>query len=191
MSLKSTARRGGLASFAALTALALASCSAGQITQTSSQVAAVDGAWADSEDGTIAVRDVAVVLDEQDEAALKFTAVNQDESGAAHTLESVEVDGQEVDIDQTPTLQAECSLVADNQQGIEQVPQFEEGCLHYTATSMENENYPIGGNVPVVFTFDHTSVELNTPITRDQLPAGEFHREEMTDANTDNPPENH
>lgn len=42
-SLNLAARRGALVTVAAASALALASCSAGQVTQTSSQVAAVDG----------------------------------------------------------------------------------------------------------------------------------------------------
>ena len=93
MSLKSVTRKGATISATAIAALALASCSAGQITQTSSQVAAVDGSDAESADGNIAVRDVAIQVEpDTNEASLKFTALNQaytdeqitalDESGA-------------------------------------------------------------------------------------------------------------
>ena len=60
----------------AASALLLAGCSAGQITQTSDQVAAVDGAGAASDNQEVAVQDVTVVLDDNGQAALKFTAIN-------------------------------------------------------------------------------------------------------------------
>lgn len=189
LSLKSAARRGGIASLAALSALALASCSAGQITQTSSKVAAVDGASADSADGTVAVRDVTIVLDEQQEdAALKFTAINQDQSMAEHTLESVEVDGQEVTIDNNEPLQANCSLVAGSQETIADLPQYEDGCITYTATSLDNEDFAIAGNLPVVFTFEHTTIELEATVSMVHPEVGEVQREDMTDTQTDNQP---
>ena len=97
MSLKSVTRKGATISATAIAALVLASCSAGQITQTSSQVAAVDGGEAETEDGNIAVRDVAIqVQPESGEASLKFTAVNQAYSDEEFTLDSVTVDGQDV-----------------------------------------------------------------------------------------------
>lgn len=188
LSLKSAARRGGIASLAALSALALASCSAGQITQTSSKVAAVDGASADSEDGTVAVRDVTVVLDEENEASLKFTAINQDQSMAEHTLESVEVDGQEVTIEDNEPLQANCSMVAASEATIADLPKFEDGCITYTATSLDNEDFAIAGNLPVVFTFEHTTIEVDSTVSMVHPEAGEVHREDMTDTQTDNQP---
>lgn len=188
MSLKSAARRGGIASAAALSALALASCSAGQITQTSTQVAAVDGAFADSEDGTIAVRDVTVIISDEGEAALKFTAVNQDPSMTEHTLESVDVDGNEVELDNNPPLAMNCSLVGHSESGMESVPEFENGCIEYTVTSLENEDYAIAGTTPVTFTFDNTTIEVLAAISGEQFESGEVDREDMTDANTDNIP---
>lgn len=188
MSLKSAARRGGIASAAALSALALASCSAGQITQTSSQVTAVDGAFADSEDGTIAVRDVTVIVSDEGEAALKFTAVNQDPSMTEHTLESVEVDGTEVELQNNPPLGMNCSLVGHSEAGMDKVREFDNGCIEYTVTSLENQDYAIAGTAPVTFTFEHTTVEVLAAISGEQHPAGQVNREDMTDANTDNVP---
>lgn len=92
-SLNSVARRGAIMTVAAASALALASCSAGQITQTSSQVAAVDGNQAAAESGAVVVRDVTVHLTEEGEAGVKFTAINQDTENVSHNLESVTVDG--------------------------------------------------------------------------------------------------
>ncbi|QGU05533.1 hypothetical protein CETAM_11505 [Corynebacterium comes] len=176
-SLKSAARRGGIISAAALSALALASCSAGQVTQTASQVAAVNGAEGNTEDGTVAVRDVTVVLDDQGEAALKFTAVNQDTSMTEHTLESVEVDGTPVDIDST-TLARGCALVADSAAGLESTPESQSsGCIDYAETSLPNQDFAYGGSVPVTFTFDSGEINVAATIAAPQLPAGTFDRE--------------
>ena len=54
-------KRAAVAAVAGCATLALVGCSAGQITQTSNQVAAVDGASGSTEDGALAVRDVMVV----------------------------------------------------------------------------------------------------------------------------------
>lgn len=176
-SLKSAARRGGIISAAALSALALASCSAGQVTQTASQVAPVNGAEGNSEDGTVAVRDVTIVLDEKGEAALKFTAINQDTSMTEHTLESVDVNGQVVSIDAEP-LSRDCVLVADSADRLEATPQADGiGCIQYTATSLDNENYAVGGNVPVTFTFDSGEIEVWAAVAAPQLPAGSHVRQ--------------
>ena len=91
--------------------LALVGCSAGQITQTSSQVAAVDGASGSTEDGALSVRDVIVVLAEDGQAAVKFTATNQDTSMRDHTLQSVEVDGQKATLGDNATIAYNLSLI--------------------------------------------------------------------------------
>lgn len=176
-SLKSAARRGGIISAAALSALALASCSAGQVTQTASQVAAVNGAEGSTEDGTVAVRDVTVVLDDQGQAALKFTAINQDTTMTEHTLESVEVDGTPVQVDSTP-LARDCVLVGDSAAGLESTPEAEDtGCIEYAETSLPNQDFAYGGNVPVTFTFDSGEIEVGATVSAPQLPAGSLVRE--------------
>ena len=96
-SLKSAARRGAIISVTAVSALALASCSAGHVTQTADKVAAVDGASASTEDNKVAVRDVTILVEPDGSAALKFTAVNQGYDTDVISLESVKVDGQRVD----------------------------------------------------------------------------------------------
>lgn len=172
----------GIISAAALSALALASCSAGQITQTSSQVAAVDGASADSEDGTVAVRDVTVVVNEEGDAALKFTAINQDPSMTEHTLDSVEVDGAAVEMD-SATLGRDCVLVGDSAEGLDSMPQAENtGCIEYTETSLPNDDFAIGGNLPVVFSFDTGEVEVTATIAAPQLTPGTFVRDSVPEA---------
>lgn len=174
-SLKPVARRGGTISAAALSALALVACSAGQITQTSSQVAAVDGATAGDRATGVAVMDVNVLLDENTgEAALKFTATNQDPEGEEVTLESVTVGGQEVELGKTEPIAANCSLVADFADGIKALPQDEDNCIQYVVTSLENQDFAYGGAVQVTFNFDNLDpIEVNAPVVAPGLPAGE------------------
>lgn len=175
-SLKSVARRGGTISAAALSALALVACSAGHITQTSSQVAAVDGAAAGDQATGVTVLDVSVVLDENTgDAALKFTATNQDPVATDYTLESVEVDGQAVRINGTQTIKPGCSLVADSAQGIKDMPEDKDNCIQYVSTSLNNEDFAFGGALPVSFTFDNLDapLEVKAPVVAPGLPAGE------------------
>lgn len=181
-SLKSAARRGGIVSAAALSALALASCSAGQITQTSSQVAAVNGAEGNSEDGTVAVRDVTIIVDDAGEAALKFTAINQDTTMTEHTLESIDVNGNAVEFEGA-SLGRDCVLVGDSAERLEVTPQSDGiGCIEYTETSLTNDDFAVGGNIPVTFSFDSGDVEVVAAVAAPQLPAGSFVRPESAEA---------
>ena len=77
-SLKSAARRGAIISVTAVSALALASCSAGHVAQTAEKVAAVDGASASTEDNKVAVRDVTILV-EPDGSCLLYTSDAADE----------------------------------------------------------------------------------------------------------------
>ncbi|WP_055178178.1 hypothetical protein [Corynebacterium lowii] len=178
--LKSAARRGGVISAAALSALVLASCSAGQVTQTSDQVAAVDGASAQNEEDTVAVRDVTVIVPENGngEAALKFTAINQDTNRVAHTLQSVSVNGKPVRVEQTPALDSGCSLVADSAAGIADLNKDSgAGCINYTATSLANDNFAPGGNTNVEFVFDSTTIPVTATISAPNLDSGTVSRD--------------
>lgn len=177
-SLKSAARRGGIVSATVLSALALAACSAGQISQTADQVAAVDGAEAQTEDDTIALRDVTVLIDDSwTNAALKFVMINQDTTATMHHLVSATVDGQAVDIDATPELDRNCSLIGDSQQGLDESLQDEAaGCIFYTATSLPNNDFAVGGSLPVTFTFDNGSVTVEAAISHPTLESGTYDR---------------
>lgn len=162
----------------AASALALVGCSAGQITQTSSQVAAVDGATAFTEDRSLSVQDVTVILEESGEAALKFVATNQDTSMQDHVLQSVSVDGTEVDLLGTTTsIDYNCVLVGDSADGIDRTPQAENACIQYVATSLENQDFAYGGNVPVTFTFDTGAVEVVATVAAPTLPSGNVARD--------------
>jgi len=158
--------------------LALVGCSAGQITQTSSQVAAVDGASGSTEDGALSVRDVTVVLAEDGQAALKFTATNQDTSMKDHTLKSVDVDGQNVTISGNSSIAYNCALVADSKDGLERMPQDKnDNCIEYTATTLANDDFAYGGNVPVTFNFDTGSLDVVATVSAPTLASGQVDRE--------------
>ncbi len=175
--LKTVARRGALISVAIASALALASCSAGQITQTSDQVAAVDGASADSEDGTIVVRDVTVQVADNGESGLKFTAINQDLSDATHTLESVTIGDEEVSLSGETSMKSNCNIVADIASEIKKIPQAESDCISQVTTSVDNPGFAVGGNQEVVFTFDNASITVLATVSAPVVNSGEHDRD--------------
>lgn len=154
-------------------ALALTGCSAGQITQTSSQVAAVDGATAFTENRELSVLDVTVVLDENGQAALKFVATNQDRSEADHQLLSAEVDGARVNLGSTKTIGYNCSLVSDSKDGLDRIPESKDACIQYVANSVENKDFAYGDNVPVKFNFDAGSIDVTATVSAHTVPSGE------------------
>lgn len=158
-------------------ALALTSCSAGQITQTSSQVAAVDGASAFTEDGALSVHDVTVILEENGEAALKFAATNQDTSMADHTLQSVTVDGAPVNLGSSQKITYNCVLVGDAAASLERMPQTDSDCTQYVTTSVANKDFAYGGNLPVKFNFDSGSIEVTATVAAPILPSGQVDRD--------------
>ncbi|STC99239.1 hypothetical protein [Corynebacterium renale] len=169
-----------LIAVAAVSALGLSACSAGQVSQTATQVAAVDGAEKDSESGSIALRDVTVLVNPDGTSALKFVAINQEKGQDAktHRLQSISVDGKPVTFDAVPPLKPTGTLVADSDEGIERHPQDEgAACTEYTATSLTNDDFAIGGNADVVFTFDSGTVEVTATIAAPTPVSGEFHRE--------------
>jgi len=176
-SLKSVARRGGAVSVAAASALLLAACSAGQITQTSSQVAAVNGASAQTEDGSVTVRDVTVILDDNGQAALKFTASNQDYEMREHKLQSVEVDGQSVQLQSVDPMPYNTTIVGDSADNLDKIPQSDDKKIQYTETQLSNRDFAYGGNLPVTFTFDSGKIETVATIAAPHRESGQEARE--------------
>ncbi|GAA1473484.1 hypothetical protein P4N68_10225 [Corynebacterium felinum] len=175
--LKTVARRGAMITAAAASALILASCSAGQVTQTSSQVAAVDGASADSEDGTVAVRDVTIHVTDKGETGVKFTAINQDNSDATHTLKSVTIDGKPVTIKGETAIKSNCTLVADVPSEMKKLVEPKGACVTHVTTSTENPGFAFGGTKEVVFTFDNATVTTSATISTPVLESGMVDRE--------------
>ncbi|MCZ9294415.1 hypothetical protein [Corynebacterium meitnerae] len=176
-SLKPVIRRAGAVSIAAASAVLLAACSAGQVTQTSSQVAAVNGASAQTEDGSITVQDVTIVLDENGDAAVKFTASNQDYDRHEHKLQSVAVNGETVEMTTPEPMGYNCSIVGNSADGLQEMPQAEGACIEYVKTSVDNDNFAYGGNVPVTFTFDTGKVETVATVAAPTVKSGETDRQ--------------
>ncbi len=162
----------------AASALLLAGCSAGHITQTSEQVAAVDGASAISDNEEVAVHDVTVVLDSEGQSALKFTAINQNTKREPHILQSVTVDGTPVQLNGSTTIASECSLVADSAEALEAMPKSDSNCIEYVTTSLPNKNFAYAGNVPVQFKFDVATVDVTATISAPTVQSGQSERGE-------------
>ncbi|OWM96366.1 hypothetical protein [Corynebacterium diphtheriae] len=176
-SLKSAARRGAMISVAAASALALVSCSAGQITQTSDQVAAVDGSEVDNANGTIALRDVTISLTEQGQAGVKFTAINQDNSNKEHVLKSITVDGTKATIDGDTKLASDCSIVGGIKAEMSRLTEPKAGCITHVITSVENKGLAVGGSKNVVFSFDSGDIALDATIAAPVLESGQHDRQ--------------
>ncbi|MHC9579699.1 hypothetical protein ACQQ6Z_05295 [Corynebacterium diphtheriae] len=183
-SLKSAARRGAMISVAAASALALVSCSAGQITQTSDQVAAVDGSEVDNANGTIALRDVTIALrdvtislTEQGQAGVKFTAINQDNSNKEHVLKSITVDGTKATIDGDTKLASDCSIVGGIKAEMSRLTEPKSGCITHVITSVENKGLAVGGSKNVVFSFDSGDIALDATIAAPVLESGQHDRQ--------------
>ena len=176
-SLKSAARRGAIISVTAVSALALASCSAGQVTQTADKVAAVDGASASTEDNKVAVRDVTILVEPDGTAALKFTAVNQGYDTDVISLESVKVDGQRVEMDKAQPLHRDQSIIADSQKNLDATTQQDSETVQYIATALENDDFGYAGSRPVTFEFSNGSIDVDATIAATQMQSGEFDRD--------------
>ena len=176
-SLKSAARRGAIISVTAVSALALASCSAGHVTQTADKVAAVDGASASTEDNKVAVRDVTILVEPDGTAALKFTAVNQGYDTDVISLESVEVDGQRVEMDKAQPLHRDQSIIADSQKNLDATTQQDSETVQYIATTLKNDDFGYAGDRPVTFEFSNGSIDVDATIAATQMQSGEFDRD--------------
>src|SRR5699024_8156927 len=123
------------------------------------------------------VREVTILVTEEGESGLKFTAINQDTSHTTHTLESVRVDGTEVEMDAPVSLERECALVADIQEELDKLVEPEAGCTEHVATSIENPGFAYGGNLPVEFVFDTGTLTVDAAISAPLLESGTFNRE--------------
>ncbi|ACP33808.1 hypothetical protein [Corynebacterium aurimucosum] len=178
-SLKSAARCGAIMSVTALSALALASCSAGHVAQTAEKVIAVDGASASSEDGKVAVRDVTIQVEpDTGETSLKFVAVNQGYKVDDVTLESVNVDGQDVPLEGVEPLPRDHALYADSQANLDRLPKDgKDKNITYVTTSLENEDYGFGGSRPVTFTFNTGTIEVDATVSASPLQSGNYDRD--------------
>lgn len=95
-----------------------------------------------------------------------------------HTLKSVDVDGKPATVGGTSAIAYNCTLVADSKDGLERMPQDKnDNCIEYTATSLVNDGFAYGGNVPVTFNFDSGSVDVVATVSAPTLASGQVDRE--------------
>lgn len=179
--LKSPAARGALALVAGSAALALTACGAGQISQTANQVPAVNGT--NGQIGDAVVRDVSLIIQEDNSVALKFNASNQAIKDNPVTLSSVKVEDATFNLGGAKTIDGRCNLVADSEQGLKDMRSDEaesalgdKSCTEYLASPVEGENFYPGASRNVTFTFDEGNIEINAPIASYYAPAGQLHR---------------
>ncbi|HIW90626.1 MAG TPA: hypothetical protein H9870_03050 [Candidatus Corynebacterium avicola] len=194
MKTRKSATRRALAVAAGCAALAMTACSAGQISQTANQVAAVNGTNGDL--GDAAVRDVSLITQEDNSVALKFNASNTGIQGNDITLESVKVQDAEVDVDTPTTLSPDCTLVADSEDAIDEMtPEGAgSGCNEYVATVVDGENFYTGAARIVTFEFSgedfsgENTIEINAPVTAWYEEAGKTfrHQDGVTREGEDN-----
>lgn len=179
--LKSTAARGALALVAGSAALALTACGAGQISQTANQVPAVNGT--NGAIGDAVVRDVSLIIQEDNSVALKFNASNQGIENEPVVLSAVTIEDATFELGGAKTLAPQCNIVADSADGLKimrsaasEAAQGDDGCTQYLATTVEGENFFPGSSRNVTFTFNDGDIELNAPIANYYPEAGSLHR---------------
>ena len=176
---KSTITRGALAVIAAGAALGLTACSAGQITQTSSQVAATDGV--SETQGFVALRDVTVIIGNNGDAELKFTASNAENHGKDLKLDSITVDGQNINpTTSTKTIKPGCNMVVAPKESLADIKKGlkNDKCTVTGSASLSGvKDLYIGGQKVVNFKFDDsTEFEMNAPVSAYTPEAGTMHR---------------
>ncbi|KQU07925.1 hypothetical protein ASG56_07740 [Rhodococcus sp. Leaf7] len=155
--------------------IGLSACSAGKVSQTAMQVAAVNGNGTDQ--GTISMRNVHVAYPSSGEFSLEpggraeliFTAINTSET-TADRLTGIETEGaSEVTVTgATGGTSIEIPAQASVASGVsaEQDPTAEEGSQSVTAVLEDlSENVRPGLTVPVTFTFAEAGdVVVNVPV---------------------------
>lgn len=181
--LKSPAARGALALVAGSAALALTACGAGQISQTANQAPA--GTGTNGQVGDAVVRDVTLIIQEDNSVALKFNASNQAIKDNPVTLTSVKVQDATFNLGVQKVIDGRCNLVADSAQGLEDMQSDaaeaaigDRSCTEYLTTTVEGENFYPGASRNVTFTFDEGDIEINAPITSYYAAAGALHRDQ-------------
>ncbi|MGN0100817.1 MAG: hypothetical protein ACI39C_07755, partial [Dietzia sp.] len=158
-------------------ALGASACSAGQVSQTANQVAAVDGGRGAV--GDLAVNDLQVVVPENGgQARVGFVASFSGYGlGEPASLDSVEIDGTPVQLGQTQPLERGCSIVVNARENAEPAP-VEGVCVEQTtATLPSSENLDLGTSVPATVTFSTGDrIETQAAVVGELVEAGEYVR---------------
>ena len=177
-------RRTALVVLAVGAALGASACSAGQTSQTANQAAAVDGGAGQA--GDVHINNLEVILPEPGEggsegggeAKVGF-AVSYTGSGFGDpiTLDRLEIDGTQVQIEGSEPLERGCTLVASL---AETPPQTESEtlCLKQTTATLPGaDELKIGVSAPATATFSNgDEIELHASVGAPHPAGGEFTR---------------
>ena len=170
-------RRTALVVLAVGATLGASACSAGQISQTADQVAAVDGGQGTS--GGMSVNDLRVVLpgSGEGEARVGFT-ISHNGYGLDEpvSIERVEIDGEEVQFGETAPLERDCSVVATTEES--EAPPAEGVCIeHVTATLPSADDLTIAQSAPATVSFSSGDViETSAGVIAEPTGSGDFTR---------------
>ncbi len=121
--------------------------------------------------------DSTVLVEPDGTAALKFSAINQGYDTDVISLESVEVDGQRVEMDKAQPLHRDQSIIADSQKNLDATTQQDSETVQYIATTLKNDDFGYAGSRPVTFEFSNGSIDVDATIAATQMQSGEFDRD--------------
>lgn len=171
-------RRTALVVLAACAALGASACSAGQVSQTAYQVAAVDGGSGSA--GNLEVNDFVVVLPESGagEARVGFVASYTGSGfGDAVSLDDVRIDGVEARVGQSQALARGCSLVVSAAEDARPATAQEGVCVEQTTATVPSGSLTIGQSVPATLTFSNGErIETLAGVIAPVPDAGEYSR---------------
>ncbi|KAA0917906.1 hypothetical protein [Dietzia sp. ANT_WB102] len=170
-------RRSALVVLAVGAALGASACSAGQVSQTANQVAAVDGGRGSA--GDLYVNDLQVVVPENGgEARVGFVASYSGYGlGAGVSLDRVEIDGKPVQIGETRPIERGCSIVVDPREGTKPAP-VEGVCVEQTSATLPSaDDLNIGVSVPATIAFSNgDQIQTEAAVVGEVLKAGTYDR---------------
>lgn len=152
-------RRTALAILAVGATFGATACSAGQVSQTANQVAAVDGGQGSA--GDVHLNDLQVVLPEDDgEARVGFAASFTGSGfGDTITLDNLEIDGNQVELGEFPPLERGCTVISSAAEDADTGSAQEGICLdQITATLPSAEGLNIAQAAPATATFSNGDV---------------------------------
>lgn len=177
-------RRSALVVLAVGAALGVSACGGGQISQTANQVAAVDGGYGTV--GDVHVNDFRVELPENGGEAKVGFAVAFTGSGFGEpiSIERVEVDGQQVQIEGDEPLERGCTFVASLEDEAPEVPEDESFCVtHGSATLPSADDLVVSNSVPATLTFSNgDELEIPVGVVAETPEPGEYTRPAETAA---------
>lgn len=177
-------RRTALVVLAVGAALGASACGAGQTSQTANQMAAVDGGSGQA--GDIHVSDFQIVLPEGGEGEAKVGfVVSYTGSGFGEpvSLDRVEVDGQQVQVEAGKPLERGCSLVVSVQENAQPVG-GDTVCIEQSKATLSGaDELKLSQSVPATLSFSNgDEVELRAGVVAETPGPGEYTRPSETAA---------